>query len=261
MIMTESGKLKLDRTKEGVKKYWDYGSKFYDTAPGSGGTEESEMWRNILSGAIGQNPKNILDVGSGTGIIAMYLAELGHSVTAVDFSEGMMDVARKKALAKGADIRFMEMDVENLSFEDDTFDCITARYVLWTMSHPEKAVKEWVRVVKPGGRIVIIDGKWVTKGLLPCISAVNYHIYRFIKYGKNPFTYDYKKDINVSLPNPHGVDKEQVVEYVSEAGLVDIAVTDLKTIRDIQRKRLPWYLKYANDHPIFMVHGIAVKNK
>ncbi|WP_243684620.1 hypothetical protein [Methanosarcina barkeri] len=57
------------------------------------------------------------------------------------------------------------------------------------------------------------------------------------------------------------VDKEQVVEYVSKAGLADIAVTDLKRIRDIQRKQLPWYLKYANDHPIFMVHGIAVKNR
>lgn len=259
--MTESGKLELDRTKEGVKKYWDYGSKFYDTAPGNGGIEECQIWKELLSKAIGSSPKNILDVGSGTGIIAMYLAELGHSVTAVDFSEGMMDVARKKAREKGVNIRLMEMDVENLNFEDETFDCVTARYVLWTMSHPEKAVKEWVRVVKPGGRIVIIDGKWITKGLLPLISSVNYHIYRFIKYGKNPFTYDYKKDINVSLPNPHGVDKEQVVEYVSKAGLADIAVTDLKIIRDIQRKQLPWYLKYANDHPIFMVHGIAVKNR
>lgn len=96
MIMMESGKLELDRTKEGVKKYWDYGSKFYDTAPGSGGDDENQMWKELLSGAIGQSPKNILDVGSGTGIIAMYLAELGHGVTAVDFSEGMMDVARKK---------------------------------------------------------------------------------------------------------------------------------------------------------------------
>lgn len=261
MNMTESGKLELDRTKEGVKKYWDYGSKFYDTAPGNGGIEESQIWKELLSKTIGSSPKNILDVGSGTGIIAMYLTELGHSVTAVDFSEGMMDVARKKAREKGANIRFMEMNVENLNFEDETFDCVTARYVLWTMSHPEKAVKEWIRVVKPGGSVVIIDGKWITKGLLPLISSVNFHIYRFIKYGKNPFTYDYKKDINVSLPNPHGVDKEQVVEYVSKAGLADIAVTDLKRIRDIQRKQLPWYLKYANDHPIFMVHGIAVKNR
>jgi ubiquinone/menaquinone biosynthesis C-methylase UbiE len=261
MIIMESGKLELDRTKEGVKKYWDYGSKFYDTAPGIGGDEERRMWKELLSGTVGPSPKNVLDVGSGTGIIAMHLAELGHSVTAVDFSEGMMDVARKKALAKGANIRFMEGDVENLNFEDGTFDCVTARYVLWTLPHPEKAVKEWARVVKPGGRVTIIDGKWVTRGLLSCVSAVNYHIYRFIKYGKNPFTYDYKKDISIGLPNPHGVEKKQVVEYMSKAGLANIAVTDLKTIRDIQRKQLPWYFKYANDHPIFMVRGIAVKKR
>lgn len=259
MIMMESGKLDLDRTKEGVKKYWDYGSKFYDTAPGLGGNEESQIWKKLLSSSIGPDLKNILDVGSGTGIIAMYLAELGYGVTAVDFSEGMMDIARKKALEKGAKIRFMEGDIENLSFEDETFDCVTARYVLWTLPHPEKALKEWVRVVKPGGRIVIIDGKWVTRGLLPRISAMNYHIYRFIKYGKNPFTYDYRKEVSVGHPNPHGVEKKQIMEYVSKAGLTDIVVTDLKIIRDIQRKKLPWYLKYANDHPIFMVRGTVAK--
>ena len=75
VTMTESGKLELDRTKEGVKKYWDYGSKFYDTAPGNGGVEESQMWRELLSGAIGPSHKNILDVGSGTGIIAMFASE------------------------------------------------------------------------------------------------------------------------------------------------------------------------------------------
>jgi hypothetical protein len=90
---------------------------------------------------------------------------------------------------------------------------------------------------------------------------VNYQIYRFIKYGKNPFTYDYKKDVSNSLPNPHGIEKEQVVKYVSKAGLTDVVVTDLKIIKDIQRKRLPWYLKYANDHPIFMVQGIAIKKR
>ncbi len=257
--MMEAEKIKFDRVKDGVRKYWDYGSKFYDTAPGGRSEEERILWKGLLSGSIGPGVKNVLDVGTGTGTIAMFLAELGNIVTAVDFSSGMMEVARKKALATDSGIKFMEGDVENLSFDDGAFDCVTARYVLWTLPNPDKAVKEWTRVVKPGGKIVIIDGKWVTKNLLPLISTVNYHIYRFIKYGKNPFTHDYKKDISAGLPNPHGIEKEQIVVYMSGAGMTDITITDLNNIREIRRKNLPWYLKYSNDHPIFLVSGVVEK--
>lgn len=86
----------LDRIKKRIKKYWDYGSKFYDTAPGSGGDEESRVWKELLLEATGPGPKNVLDVGTGTGIIALFLAELGHNVTAVDFSDEMIKWRRKK---------------------------------------------------------------------------------------------------------------------------------------------------------------------
>ncbi|WOX55808.1 MULTISPECIES: class I SAM-dependent methyltransferase [unclassified Methanoculleus] len=256
----ETDRKEPERVKNGVRRYWDYGSRFYDTAPGSGGDEERLLWKENLSRAIGSGPKKILDVGTGTGVIALLLAELGYSVTGVDFSRGMMEVARKKALAGGSAVRFLEGDVENLPFEDGTFDCVTARYVLWTMVDPEKAVREWVRVVRPGGTIVIIDGKWVTKGLLPKVSAATYHTYRFVRYGKNPFTYDYTEDVSAGLPNPHGVEKEQIVAYLSGAGATGITVTDLEPIRVAQRRRLPWYMKYANDHPTYLVSGITPKN-
>lgn len=255
----ETDKLELDEIKDGVRKYWDYGSRFYDTAPGYDGDEERSLWKDYLSQAIGLEPKEILDVGTGTGAIALLLAELGHNVTGVDFSREMMEVARKKALDSSSSIRFLEGDVENLRFEDATFDCVTGRYVLWTMANPEKAIREWVRVVKPGGMIVIIDGKWVTRGLLPMLSTGTYHIYRFIRYGKNPITYNYTSDICAGLPNPHGVEKEQIVAYMSGAGVTGITVTDLEPIRAVQRKRLPRYMKYANDHPTYLVSGITPK--
>ena len=82
----ETDKLELDEIKDGVRKYWDYGSRFYDTAPGYGSDEEMSLWEDYLSQTIGLEPKEILDVGTGTGIIALLLAELGHSVTGVDFT-------------------------------------------------------------------------------------------------------------------------------------------------------------------------------
>ncbi len=50
----------------------------------------------------------------------------------------------------------MKGDVESLDFKDETFDCITARYVLWTLPHPEKAVLEWSRVLKPDGKLIVV---------------------------------------------------------------------------------------------------------
>jgi ubiquinone/menaquinone biosynthesis C-methylase UbiE len=255
-------KLELDHTKTGVRKYWDYGSKFYDDVPGFGGDEEHNLWKNYLSNAIGLEPKKVLDVGTGTGIVAMLLDELGHNVTGVDFSMGMMDVARNKAKASGADVKFLEGDVENLQFDDGTFDCITARYVLWTMTNPQKAIREWVRVVKPGGKIIIIEGKSVNKGALPRFSDKFadglYRIYWFVKFGKNPFLNSYKKDIRQGLANQHGITKEQIIEYLSSAGVTGLNFSDLNAIACARRKRHPKHLKPSHgDNPTYLISGIA----
>ncbi|MGD6851767.1 MAG: class I SAM-dependent methyltransferase [Candidatus Bathyarchaeia archaeon] len=253
-------KLELDHTKDGVRKYWNHRSVAYDRWPGSRGDEEKALWKEYLLRAIGPEPKKVLDVGTGTGVIAMLLYELGHSVTGVDFSLEMMNAAKKKATARGANIKFFEGDVENLEFEDGTFDCVTARWVLWTMAHPEKAVQEWSRVVKHGGKVVIIDGEWINKGLLQKISAGSYRLYGFVKFGNN-LPAGYEKDIREGIPNPHGVKKEQIMGYLSGAGVIDLSVTDLKPIRDLQRKRVPWYMKPSADHPSYLVSGIIPEKK
>jgi len=250
-------KLELDTTKDGVRKYWDHRSKVY---PKYSADEEHTLWKQYLSNAIGPEPRKILDVGTGTGIIAMMLYELGYNVTGVDFSMDMMNAAKEKSKEIGADVRFMEGDVENLEFEDGSFDCVTARHVLWTMAHPEKAVKEWVRMVKPGGKIVIIDGYWATKGVLPKVSGGLTYLRLFFKFG-GAYPHNYKKDINNNLPNPHGIKKEQITRYMSGAGVTDLSITDLKLLRETRRKHLPWYMKYSYNSPTYLVSGRIPEKK
>lgn len=247
--------LNLSATKDGVRKYWDSNSVSYDSAPGYGGDEENLFWKGLLAETIGPGPKKILDVGCGTGAISVILAELGYEVTGIDFSDGMMKFAKEKTHSKGLDIDFMRGDVEHLEFKDGTFDCITARYVLWTLPHPEQALKEWARVVRPPGKIIVIDGKWTSKKLRYRISKANYSMYRYIVCGKKLFTDDYKKNISSSLPNPHGIVKGQLLDYFIKIGLKNIQLRDLDFIRGIQRKRFPWFAKYANDNPTFLVEG------
>jgi len=121
---------------------------------------ESESWQKVLSEALGKDKLNILDVGTGPGIMAFQLARLGHDVTGVDMAEGMLNEARKNAELYGLDVKFQTGDAENLPFEDGIFDAIVSRWVLWTLPDPESALKEWIRVVRPGGHVVYIDGNW-----------------------------------------------------------------------------------------------------
>jgi ubiquinone/menaquinone biosynthesis C-methylase UbiE len=70
----------------------------------------------------------------------------------------MLAEARRKAAARGLSIGFEEGDAEQLRFAPHSFDLAISRHVLWTLPHPEAAIDEWLRVLRPGGRLAIIDG-------------------------------------------------------------------------------------------------------
>ena len=70
----------------------------------------------------------------------------------------MLAEARRKAAAQGLRVRFEEGDAENLPFAPGSFDLAISRHVLWTLPHPEAAIDEWIRVLRPGGRLAVIDG-------------------------------------------------------------------------------------------------------
>lgn len=96
---------------------------------------------------------NVLDVACGTGDMMVRLAEQGCTVTGVDISEEMLEVARLKA--KGA--RFMVADAEHLPFEDNSFDTVTCAFGVRNFVHLEKGLSEMMRVLKPGGKMVILE--------------------------------------------------------------------------------------------------------
>ena len=108
----------------------------------------------------GKKGLNILDVGTGPGFLACILAEEGHKVTAIDNSEGMLACAIKNAAALGVSPRFLMMDVNELSFQDNTFDVIVTRNVTWTLEYPERVYKEFKRILNPQGMLLIYDANW-----------------------------------------------------------------------------------------------------
>ena len=118
-------------------------------------------WKDLLAESLGDNgPLNILDAGCGPAVLTRLMLDLGHTVTGVDVSEKMIDHARKVVGDRCERVSFQQGSADELPFEDECFDLVISRYVVWTLPDPVKALTEWRRLLKPGGRIGIIDGNW-----------------------------------------------------------------------------------------------------
>ncbi|MFH6984196.1 bifunctional demethylmenaquinone methyltransferase/2-methoxy-6-polyprenyl-1,4-benzoquinol methylase UbiE [Marinoscillum sp. 108] len=105
-------------------------------------------------------PKQILDIATGTGDFAIEaLALKPDKVTGVDISEGMLAVGRQKMKKKGLDqkIELLSGDSEALQFEDNKFDAVIVSFGVRNFEHLEKGLADMYRVLKPGGRTVILE--------------------------------------------------------------------------------------------------------
>lgn len=119
---------------------------------------------DLLRTWAGARPLDVLDIGCGTGFLALQLADLGHRVTGLDCTEEMLELGRAKAREAGLEVRFEAGDAERPPFADATFDLIVERHVIWTLPDPLGALTAWHRVLRPGGRVVLVEGDWRRDG-------------------------------------------------------------------------------------------------
>lgn len=119
-------------------------------------------WKKLLQEVLDDKvPQHVLDVGSGSGFLSIVLAESGHKVSAVDVAPGMLEIASKNATQRGLQINFNLSYASDLAiFPAENFDVVITRYLVWTLPDPERAYAEWWRVLRPGGKLIIIDGNW-----------------------------------------------------------------------------------------------------
>ena len=152
--------LRMNPRKHAIRKYWDWRSVSYPWDQDKS-RSVSETWESLLADLVaGPAGRRAVDMGTGTGQFAVYLARLGFDVIGIDISEKMVRKARENADSRSLPIDFQTQDAEDLLFRDDTFDVIVSRNLLWTLPHPEKALKEWRRVLKPTGTLIVSDGMW-----------------------------------------------------------------------------------------------------
>jgi ubiquinone/menaquinone biosynthesis C-methylase UbiE len=108
----------------------------------------------------GRQTLTVLDIGTGPGFFAIILAQLGWKVKAVDCTVEMIEVAQDNAKRFGVLADFSVMDSHILNFPDNSFDLVLSRNVTWTLYDPLAAYKEWRRVLRPGGHLLIFDANW-----------------------------------------------------------------------------------------------------
>jgi ubiquinone/menaquinone biosynthesis C-methylase UbiE len=120
-------------------------------------------WKRIILDALCLRPgMSVLDAGCGMGHDAIEVAALvqpGGSVTGVDFSESLIAEAVRRADAR-LPLKFEVGDAKALRFPDGTFDAVRTERMLMHVPEPEKALKEMVRVLRPGGRMAVQDFDW-----------------------------------------------------------------------------------------------------
>lgn len=146
-----------------IRDVWHNAATHYDTDPGHGHMEDDERryWLRIIRQYVGEPaPRRVLDVGTGTGVMAFLLAEAGHEVTGLDIAPGMLDIARAHNTERGANVRFELGSAAAPPFPAESFDVVFSRHVLWTMLDPAHAAKAWYNLLAPGGRVVVLDGIW-----------------------------------------------------------------------------------------------------
>ncbi len=117
----------------------------------------------------------VLEVGVGTGINgALYPSDC--SVTGIDFSSSMLEKAHDRIARKGVrNVRLLQMDAQNMTFADDSFDIVYAPYVISVVPDPVAVTREMHRVCRPGGKIIILNhfrsksrvGSWLEKIIAP----------------------------------------------------------------------------------------------
>jgi SAM-dependent methyltransferase len=145
---------------------WDAQAATFDDEPDHGLRDSvvRAAWADLLLAHLPRPSARVVDLGCGTGSLSVLLAGAGHRVQGLDLSHEMIRRARAKAAAAGVAASFAQGDASRPPYGDGSADAVLVRHVLWALPDKEAAVARWVRLLSPGGVLLLIEGRWWTGG-------------------------------------------------------------------------------------------------
>ncbi|WP_432547436.1 class I SAM-dependent methyltransferase [Kineococcus sp. SYSU DK004] len=207
---------------ERLDAYWTWRADAYDAGQRRAErlAEDEAVWTRVWAGALPAAPADVLDVGTGSGRVALLLAGLGHRVTGTDLSAGMLARARAHAalLPAGRAPRFLRDDAVAPGFAPGGFDAVVNRYVVWTLRDPAAALAAWRRLLRPGGVLALVDAPWFPRGLHDGDGA------------GEEFRTAYDERARRALPLAEAPSIAATVEAVRAAGFADVAAEPLHEV-------------------------------
>ena len=210
-------KADLAKKPEAVAAMFDSVAKSYDRTNDLLSFGQDRIWRKKVLKVVDPKPGQVvLDLAAGTGSSSIVFLKPGVRVIASDFSNGMLEVGRQRH----PELEFVFADAMKFPFENNSMDAVTISFGLRNVEKPKIALQEMLRVLKPGGKVVICEFSRVTvpgirnlyefylKRILPRLSSL---------LAKNSAAYDYLADSILAWPN-----QKELASLLTEAGFTDV---------------------------------------
>jgi len=212
----------LNKDPDDVSKMFDDVANRYDFLNDLLSLGRTRAWRRVVTSIIAPKPgMKILDIAAGTGSSSRPLVDKGAEVTALDFSQGMIEQGRKQ----NKNIKFVQGDALKLPFEENSFDVTTISFGLRNTSSTEIALKEALRVTKDSGRIVVAEFSHPVNPIFKKIY-LNYLMKALPvivkKISKNPDAYIYLAESIRAWP-----DQAELASIMRDSGFKSVAWQDL----------------------------------
>jgi ubiquinone/menaquinone biosynthesis C-methylase UbiE len=241
-IGTDTPMATSDDPQSCITGFWSKVAPEYEAHPGNVPARdgaEYAAWVDAMRDLLPPTPADVLDLATGTGFLALIAARLGHRVAAIDASGEMLEQARMNAGPEGVDIAFDLGDAVAPAFADDSFDAITNRHFIWTLREPERAFRSWRALLRPGGRIVAIDGFWFA-------APANEDAAR--EEAPGLFEKHYTRATRAVLPIMQLASPEPVAEMFRAAGFTKVSISHLTRVHALAKDppgKQPWYVIVA----------------
>ena len=197
---------------------------------------EYQAWVRAIERLLPAAPADVLDIGTGTGFVAVNAAAMGHRVIGLDLSAEMLAEARKEAERRALNASFILGDAVRPPLPEESLDAIICRHFIWTLREPDLAFRNWLRLLRPGGRVIAIDGFW--------FSASDADV------EKEPdvFKQHYTQEVRAAIPAMGWARVDPLVDLLAQAGFSDASVSDLADVHALAEappSAQPWYVVVA----------------
>tara|TARA_B100001287_G_scaffold273332_1_gene276576 strand:+ start:1819 stop:2535 length:717 start_codon:yes stop_codon:yes gene_type:complete len=183
-------------------------------------------WRSRLVKKINPSKTDVvLDVATGTGDVAFKLSPKSKSITGIDIASNMIKLANIKRIKKNAkNTNFLVGDAENLPFSDNSFDLVTISYGYRNISNQIKALKEFNRILKPKGKLYILEFSEPTNFIVsPFYKFYSYKVMPFVaSIFTKKYAYDYLPESIDMFPK-----RKSIKKSIQDNGFKNVQIIDM----------------------------------